>query len=118
MKKLNHTPGPWIKLNVTDVFTNLGAVRSDGLKADNNDGWQIADCDMGVTFCEDGTFPLTYEEKEANACLISAAPEMLEALVGVLDAAEERGYDYINKGHLKTVIQKATGYTWEELNEA
>lgn len=75
------TPGPWLVQNGTDVFTGLNAKRRDGVESANNDGWHIADCSMGVAFDTDGQErTLLPSEMVANANLISAAPEMYEAL--------------------------------------
>jgi hypothetical protein len=75
-----HTPGPWEVMNATDVFTRLGAECGDGRCADSKDGWQVADCSVGITFVGDEGQSLTLNECRANARLIAAAPDMLEAL--------------------------------------
>ncbi|MGI0618467.1 hypothetical protein ACRCOS_01080 [Pseudomonas aeruginosa] len=80
-----HTPGPWEVLNETDVFTVLGADRGDGIKAIPSDGWMIADCGESVTFTATGQADMSREIRKANARLISAAPQLLEALT---EAAE------------------------------
>lgn len=59
--RIAHTPGPWARDGVT-VFADLG----DGINA----------CDIAVMI-NDGVLPLA--QKEANACLIAAAPDLLEA---------------------------------------
>ena len=62
------------------------------------------------------------EELEANARLIAAAPEMLEALIEVYSAwrdtdnvtdPEAGGYEILNK--IKSVIERATGRKIEEV---
>lgn len=84
-----HTPGPWEVHNLTDVFTALGGKRADGRCADGNDGWQIADCTAGITFsdCEEHELPL--RERQANARLIAAAPDLLQALGRLLVHSQE-----------------------------
>ena len=72
-----HTTGPWVIRNGSDIFTPLGAANAEGIEAPSNDGWMIADCDMGS---------LSFDEVTANARLIAAAPDLLEALI----QAEER----------------------------
>jgi len=74
------TPGPWTVCNVTDVFTEIGGENRAGIKADSNDGWQIADCNVGITFVGGEECELSLAEKRANAHLIAAAPELYAAL--------------------------------------
>ena len=116
-----HTPGPWVVVNGTDVFSALGAPRNDGIKADQNDGWQVADCGVGVTFVEGLSRTLKPSEQRANAHLIAAAPDLLEALKGLLSRAvlgamdtEDVLRDYGNLGmsHIRAAqaaIAKAEG---------
>ncbi|WP_423939673.1 hypothetical protein [Alcanivorax sediminis] len=70
MQEFKGTPGPWVVTNTADIFTGLGAKNSEGIEASRNDGWHVADCDMGG---------LCLEEVASNAQLIAAAPELLEA---------------------------------------
>lgn len=65
------TPGPWVKVNGCDVFTNLGATNAEGIQAPSNDGWMVADADMGS---------LSTDEVLANARLIAQAPTLFEKL--------------------------------------
>ena len=58
-----HTPGPWRTFNVADVFPDDG---------DTEGGRQIADCAVGEL--------IGFHEAAANARLIAAAPDLLEAL--------------------------------------
>lgn len=62
-----HTKGPWANFNGSDVSTN----REDGKVSQ-----YIADCAMEE---------LGLEEILANARLIAAAPELLEALVNMVE---------------------------------
>lgn len=66
---MKFTPAPWTVHNTGDVFTGLGAQNAEGIEAPSNDGWHIADCDMGG---------LCLEEVRANAHLIAAAPMMAD----------------------------------------
>lgn len=70
MEEFKGTPGPWVVTNTADIFTGLGAKNSEGIEASRNDGWHVADCDMGG---------LCLDEVAANARLIAAAHELLEA---------------------------------------
>ena len=67
MSEHKHTPGPWVTF----------------YKPKYNE-WHVSlpcdDSTMRVALCPDGVIGSTVEECEANAHLISAAPEMLEAL--------------------------------------
>lgn len=85
-----HTPGPWEVLNQTDIFTGLGADSGDGVKANSTDGWMIADCGGCITFTEIGEIELGHELRKANAKLIAAAPDLLEALQDLTDDITER----------------------------
>ncbi|MCT7285524.1 hypothetical protein N4J53_18685 [Proteus mirabilis] len=70
-------------MNGTDVFTGLNSTNASGIKSDKTDGWQIADCSVGKT-CVDGEYvELSANEQIANAHLIAAAPELLEALIEI-----------------------------------
>lgn len=69
--EIKNTPAPWRVVNGSDVFTDLGANNADGVSAEWNDGWHIADCSVSE---------LSYSEINANAKLIAAAPALLEAL--------------------------------------
>lgn len=96
-----HTPGPWAITNTADIFTPLGATNAEGIAAVSNDGWHIADCDMGA---------LCLDEVSANARLISAAPDLLEALEGLVACIDEtRGANATDALHkARAAIAKAT----------
>lgn len=76
---IQHTPGPW---TITDKPSQDGTgsffIRANKYKS----GW-IAEAK--------GTHvgPKSLDEAHANACLIAAAPEMLEALKGLMARIEE-----------------------------
>ena len=72
MSNANHTPGPWSSSMWTDDVA--GAV-----------GWSIVCGDAGH-LVPTNTFETDDEEEaEANARLIAAAPELLDALKAMLD---------------------------------
>ncbi|MFC3950309.1 hypothetical protein [Serratia entomophila] len=80
MEGFKGTPGPWEVMNSTDVFSQLGGDSGDGAFADETDGWQICDCAVGLTKWAGDYTELGYDVRIANAKLIAAAPELLEAL--------------------------------------
>ena len=55
------------------------------------------------------------ENKQANARLISKAPEMLEALIELFIEFEKDGQ--MVSDHIVKLIEEATGKKWEEINE-
>jgi len=113
MSKLKHTPGPWVK-NKYLLKDCLKYGISESNSSMLND---IADLK--------GAFK-TEEERESNARLIAAAPEMLEELI--LAYNNIKGYAkripidseiyYEMNGilsDLKEIIEKATGMSIEEV---
>ena len=76
--KTTHTPGPWEIVVV------------------NHNGWTLDGSDrpfMPLYRIGDGEFFIEPKEALANARLIAAAPELLEALVGIISAVEDPAYD-------------------------
>ena len=80
-----HTPGPWIIGNPTEIH--------------DVDGTRIVMC------CQTSD-DVTDDASEANARLIAAAPELLEALKGVVRVAD-RATDEFDAA--RAAIAKATG---------
>lgn len=83
---MKHTPGPWINLGNGDIVA-----RSDNYCGGEKD---IA-----------SVFLTSNDEDEANANLIAVAPELLEALTGLLLFPNNRREN--NKA--RAAIEKATG---------
>lgn len=94
MKNLNHTPGPW---KCDDKYT---------IYADST-GWTLAD-----TWTRNVNKPECHAERWANARLIAAAPEMLDALIGAVNLSTRDGW--LCK-MFSPVIEKATGKSIEEI---
>ncbi|ETT05683.1 hypothetical protein HMPREF1562_0016 [Providencia alcalifaciens F90-2004] len=109
------TPAPWLCMNGTDVFTELNATNASGIKSDKTDGWQIADCSVGKT-CVDGEYiELSVNEQIANAHLIAAAPELLEALIEMQRNGRKQGWNDIyesSMGKTRLAIAKALGHQY------
>lgn len=77
MSEFKGTPGPWSVINTADVFSALGAPSGDGVNADANDGWLIADCSNGFANVDGMHTELGFDVQKANAQLIAAAPDLL-----------------------------------------
>ena len=81
MSAFKGTPGPWELMNGCNVFSQLGADSGDGYKAPDNDGWLIATVEIGAVSDENGELvEMGRSCVAANARLITAAPDLLEAL--------------------------------------
>ena len=100
--KTKHTPGPWEVWNGTDVFP----------LSDFNARKHIADCDPQNAPADNiaGAYDhprtdMTYGEAQANARLISAAPELLDALISADGLLRELGHSLPD---VKMAIAKAT----------
>lgn len=97
-----HTPGPWIVGQPEDHPYMVQ-------KMDDEEYWfhSIADCEVGEN--------MTEEEGKANARLIAAAPELLEALEDCLKFLEQENKRYYRDGEwsevtkAKSAIAKAKG---------
>ena len=105
MSDTKHTPGPWIR-DGKFVYALMPNPKKRW-PGEVNRFWLIVQKQAGYDIPE--------EEVEANARLIAAAPEMLEALIIIYKVWHE---DSILISSVKSVIEKATGLKIEEvLNE-
>lgn len=91
--KVKHTPGPWVVEGLVES-NGVGAFRI--VSPDNTHA--VADV-------------YEIEGREANARLIAAAPEMLEALINARSLLETvGGFEASNECiQLSAIIEKATG---------
>lgn len=94
-----HTPGPWT--TYADDNTLIGPAVSDG-KA------MIADA-IGPLPAHPQSWRRPIAEVQANARLIAAAPELLEALRAVLVKLEGQHPDLMECAEARAAIAKATG---------
>ena len=103
---MNHTPGPWV---VNTAGSALG-----GMPFEITEIYVYAPHTQDDTaICADVIDPITQEPSEANARLISAAPDLLEALKDLKAAIRSRGFIPTVRALAKTdaAIAKATGET-------
>ena len=94
MEKVNHTPGEW---KVIETFNHFCISDRNDLMSTNNEFGNIATVDRNaINYCGK-------DEAKANARLIAAAPDLLEALI-----VAERMIDGEIKKVIKKIIKKAT----------
>jgi hypothetical protein len=111
--KLKHTPGPW-----TYFFKHKYKEWHVGLP---RHGYHL-------DLFPDGFPGSVSEEVEANARLVSCAPEMLDALIDVckrfpmvdivefkISSSEFRESKYLSKNKFYAIIEKATGLKIEDI---
>lgn len=107
MSDMKHTPGPW-------AYTEAAITGDRGIHAEGTGIFAEAFADIRRA-CENNT-----AEAEANARLIAAAPDMLEALKAlrlqalqsnVNSAANEWGLEALAMAN--AAIAKASGATWK-----
>ena len=108
MSTVKHTPGPWAR------HPSYPWIIKQDLRP-------IAEAEDGVTVCNttahesSGFFP-TPGEGRANACLIAAAPELLDALEELIDIVEDaiaqrsaKDLDSFTLQPAKALVAKAKG---------
>lgn len=107
MGEARFTPGPWELVNGGDIFGPLGGDSGDGVKADDNDGWQIAEVGHYPAFVGGEETELGAECRRANAHLVAAAPELYEALEALLEDGVWAGCDWIPSDGAKQKAEQA-----------
>ena len=78
-------------------------------------GWVVKgkDCAIAMMQKEQHVLKQTHERQDRDARLISAAPEMLEALIEL----QNHNDLYPQGWNVKDIIAKATGHSWAEVKE-
>lgn len=101
-----HTPGPW-RYRVGDEWSH-SVVTDDGELPDGSpNSWVVA------------TINTRRDEKEANAHLIAAAPNLLAFALEYLDSCKDgEGGSATNMRMASAAIAKATGARHDHLNPA
>ena len=111
----NYTPGPWTVENGGDILGPLGGDSGDGCKCDHDDGWQVAEVDVYSSFVGGKLVELGSGPRAANARLIAAAPELLEALDLMVSTATDGGWPTASIVIAQAAIAKARGATNAEV---
>ena len=111
-----YTKGPWVLIDGNNIYSALGADSGDGIPADSTDGWHIASIGETPTFVDGDEVDLGRNVKQANARLIAAAPDLLEALMNAEKMLSELDYigeiTQLGKDHLasmRAAIDRAKG---------
>ena len=96
MSETKHTPGPWKVLS------------EEAIRIKSQDGSLLAMLHhLRGVHGVNGRIPI--EEVHANARLIAAAPELLEALKELLGLAERHGWLHVAVNNARAAIAKAEG---------
>ena len=92
MKEMKHTPGPW----VCQTQANGSSIRHPVILSDDGAVATAQWCD-------------NTQKTNANARLIAAAPELLEALQAFIKYADDVNDDSPELGRARAAIAKSTG---------
>lgn len=79
------TAGPWTQMNGVNIFTDLGATNKNGVTADRNDGWCIADTSEGLTFVDGELVEMESNEQWDNAKFIAHARQDIPNLIAEVE---------------------------------
>lgn len=90
-----HTPGPWEKVDGTDGITR-------GIR-----GWHGPEIVNVINW--NGISRATSVTGQANAKLIAAAPDLLEACIELIGLAEREGWRHVSIIKAREAIAKAIG---------
>jgi len=91
MNGLKHTPGPWEYRAGFICTKEEDPIVLSGIPRWHKKHTRINDSPFAGY--QDGYFWPSKDEIEANARLIAAAPELLEALIALTEFAKANGYD-------------------------
>jgi hypothetical protein len=118
MKDLKHTPGPWEVHNATDVFiagdyegkNYVCSTDPDNKPLTGRPGWSFPNGRKELEADPDSNTHIPFDEAKANAKLIAAAPELLEALQRFISYSERfsDGFESSMVKQAKAAIKKAT----------
>lgn len=99
MSNAKHTPGPWLVQETTVYALNDERNPANRFTASVDSGWA------------DEKRRISRQEVEANARLIAAAPELLEALSQAVESMQDSGYQnsHVAVMAARAAIDKATG---------
>ena len=106
-----YTKGPWVLIDGHNIYSALGADSGDGIPADSTDGWHIASIGETPTFVDGVEVDLGRNVKSANARLIAAATDLLEALERLVSAARDVDHGYMDQSiaSAEAAIARARG---------
>lgn len=84
MSDTKFTPGPWELLNGGDIFGPSGGDSGDGVCADQDDGWQVAEVGWYAAFVDGQLTELSGEVRKKNIAILLSAPDLYDALDGLM----------------------------------
>ena len=118
LSKLGITEWPWVVGEKENYYSFDGTIEEKKLLEINNIPLRFPALGIGTNTGGVAIIPLD-ESNNANAKLIAAAPDMLEALILEVRNHEKNG---IGEGYqwnelAKDLIQKATNKSWEEIKD-
>ncbi|QVY62939.1 hypothetical protein [Cytobacillus gottheilii] len=94
------TAGPWTQMNGVNIFTDLGATNKNGVTADRNDGWCIADTSEGLTFVDGELVEMESNEQWDNAKFIAHARQDIPNLIAEVERLRLALEDVADTGEL------------------
>lgn len=105
MSKAQHTPGPWI---IEYTAASLSTLKRDFIITHSDENLRSHICRIfDASLCPE------HGESQANARLIAAAPELLEALEKARDELRglphSLGYEFTHLQEINSAIAKAKG---------